>query len=126
MAQVTALISPRGKAPKAQFGDVLLAGPAPDGGLYLPERWPHVSREQIAGFKSRSYAAVALETVSLFAADTFAPDELAAHIASAYAGFSDAGIAPLVEIGSSLFLLELFHGPTLAFKDIAMQVLGRL
>ncbi|HLJ53325.1 MAG TPA: threonine synthase [Rhizomicrobium sp.] len=126
MAMVPALISTRGEAAKAEFGDVLLAGPAPDGGLYLPERWPQVSPEQIAGFKSRSYAAVALEILSLFAADTFAPDEFAADVASAYAGFSDARIAPLVEIGSGLFLLELFHGPTLAFKDIAMQVLGRL
>jgi threonine synthase len=126
MAMVPALISTRGDAAKAAFGDVLLAGPAPDGGLYLPERWPQVSPAQVAGFKSRNYADVAREILSLFAADAFSPDEIAADVASAYAGFSDQRIAPLAEIGPGLFLLELFHGPTLAFKDIAMQVLGRL
>ena len=120
------LISTRGKAAKAAFGDVLLAGPAPDGGLYLPEYWPQVSAQKIAGFASRNYVEVAREIFSLFAAEAFSPDELALDIAAAYAGFTDPRIAPLVEIGPNLFLLELFHGPTLAFKDIAMQVLGRL
>lgn len=120
------LISTRGKAAKAAFGDVLLAGPAPDGGLYLPEYWPQVSAQQIAGFASRNYVDVARELLSLFAAEAFSSDELASDVAAAYAGFTDPRIAPLVEIGPNLFLLELFHGPTLAFKDIAMQVLGRL
>jgi threonine synthase len=123
---VPSLISTRGWAAKAGFGDVLLAGPAPDGGLYLPEHWPQVSPQKIAGFKTRNYVDVACEILSLFAADAFMRDELAADVSAAYAGFTDRRIAPLVEIGPNLFLLELFHGPTLAFKDIAMQVLGRL
>jgi threonine synthase len=123
---VPSLISTRGEAARAAFSNVLLAGPAPDGGLYLPEQWPQVSAAQIAGFKSRDYSQVAREILSLFAADAFAPDELAADVAAAYSGFADQRIAPLVEIGPNLFLLELFHGPTLAFKDIAMQVLGRM
>jgi threonine synthase len=120
------LISTRGDAPKASFVDVLLAGLAPDGGLYLPEFWPQISASQIADFARQPYNDVACEILTRFAGAAFAPDELAADIGAAYATFDDRRIAPLVEIEPGLFLMELFHGPTLAFKDIAMQVLGCL
>jgi threonine synthase len=121
-----AMISTRGKAPKASFADVLLAGLAPDGGLYLPEFWPQFTPPQIASFGKRAYSDAAREIISSFAGDSFTSDEIANDTHAAYATFEDAGAAPLVEIESGLFLMELFHGPTLAFKDVAMQVLGRL
>jgi len=120
------LISTRGRAPQASFADVLLAGLAPDGGLYLPQAWPQFSAAQISGFANRPYNDVACEILNRFAGDSFTRDELSADIDSAYATFDDPRIAPLVEIEPDLFLMELFHGPTLAFKDVAMQVLGRL
>jgi threonine synthase len=120
------MISTRGHAPRASFADVLLAGLAPDGGLYLPEFWPRISPAEIAGFASGSYNAAACRILSRFAGDSFTTDEIAADVDAAYATFDDARIAPLVAIEPGLFLLELFHGPTLAFKDIAMQVLGRM
>ena len=119
-------ISTRGSAPPQSFTEILLAGPAPDGGLYLPETWPRFTAEQIAGFGARPYAEAAQAVIGRLAGDSFAPEELAADIAAAHAGFDDPRIAPLAEIGDGLYLLELFHGPTLAFKDVALQVLGRL
>ncbi|MEI9886694.1 MAG: threonine synthase [Rhizomicrobium sp.] len=119
-------VSTRGRAPRAGFAEVLLAGLAPDGGLYLPEAWPQFSPAQIAAFAGRPYGEVARDILARFAAGAFTPDEVAADVAAAYAGFDDPAIAPLVEIGPDLYLLELFHGPTLAFKDIALQVLGRM
>jgi threonine synthase len=123
-------ISTRGQAPRASFSDVLLAGLAPDGGLYLPESWPQFSGAEIAGFAGKSYQAVAYEVLSRFAGESFTPDELRADIEAAYAGFENAAIAPLRPIApssnGSQYLLELFHGPTFAFKDIALQILGRL
>ena len=120
------LISSRGMAAKASFADVLLAGLAPDGGLYLPEFWPQITATQIAGFARCSYNQAAREILTRFAGSAFTADEIAADVAAAYATFDDPRIAPLVEIEPGLFLMELFHGPTLAFKDVAMQVLGRL
>lgn len=120
------MISTRGLAPRASFADVLLAGLAPDGGLYLPEFWPRISPTEIAGFANASYNATACRILSRFAGDSFTTDEIAADVDAAYATFDDARIAPLVELESGLFLMELFHGPTLAFKDIAMQVLARM
>ncbi|HXC55341.1 MAG TPA: threonine synthase [Rhizomicrobium sp.] len=119
-------VSTRGLAPKAGFTDVLLAGLAPDGGLYLPEAWPQVTAAEQAGFATASYSDVAQDILTRFAGNSFAPDEIAEDLRAAYAGFEDAAIAPLVPLGPDLYLLELFHGPTLAFKDIALQVLGRL
>ncbi|MGZ5936637.1 MAG: threonine synthase [Rhizomicrobium sp.] len=121
-----AMISTRGMAPKASFADVLLAGLAPDGGLYLPEFWPQFSPSQIASFGTRIYSDTAREILAAFAGDSFTDDEIASDTYAAYATFEDANVAPLVEIELGLFLMELFHGPTLAFKDVAMQVLGRL
>jgi len=119
-------ISTRGQTPPQTFADVLLAGLAPDGGLFLPDLWPQVGKEEIAGFAAKPYGEVAHAILKRFVGESFSDDELKADIAAAYAGFDDPAIAPLSEIGSGLYLLELFHGPTLAFKDIALQILGRL
>ncbi len=97
-----------------------------DGGLFLPETWPQIEADEIASFAGASYADAAFRILSLFAGESFSAAELKEDIDAAYASFDEPTIAPLVEIGPNLFLLELFHGPTLAFKDIAMQVLGRL
>jgi threonine synthase len=105
---------------------MLLAGLAPDGGLYLPEAWPQFTPAEIAAFGKQPYADAARAIIGRLVGDSFSEEELKADIAAAYATFDDPRIAPLVEIGPDLYLLELFHGPTLAFKDIALQVLGRL
>jgi threonine synthase len=114
-------ISTRGVSPKATFGDVLLGGPAPDGGLYMPEEWPLVSR-----LPHRPYAHVAFSVMRAFAGDTFSDAELREDVDAAYATFDTPAVAPLAEIGHNRHLLELFHGPTFAFKDIALQLLGRV
>jgi threonine synthase len=119
-------ISTRGQAAPASFSDVLLAGLAPDGGLYLPQSWPQFSPTEIAAFKGMRYQDVAFTVLSKFTAGSFSDAELRAAIEAAYADFDAPQIAPLVEIGEGRYLLELFHGPTLAFKDIAMQILGQL
>ena len=119
-------ISTRGQAPPTSFSDVLLAGLAPDGGLYLPEIWPQIPAAEIAAFAGARYQDVAFQILSRFTQGSFSDAELRAAIEAAYAGFDAPQIAPLVEIGEGRYLLELFHGPTLAFKDIALQVLGQL
>lgn len=119
-------LSTRGQVPKTSFSDVLLAGLAPDGGLYLPQSWPQFSASEIAAFKGRRYQDVAFAILSRFTAGSFSDAELRVAIEAAYTDFDASDIAPLVEIGEGQFLLELFHGPTLAFKDIALQVLGQL
>jgi threonine synthase len=119
-------ISTRGAAAPQSFADMLLAGLAPDGGLYLPEAWPQFTPAEIAAFGTQPYAEVARTIIGRLVGDSFSEEDLKADIAAAYAAFDDPRIAPLVEIGPDLYLLELFHGPTLAFKDIALQVLGRL
>lgn len=119
-------LSTRGQAPAASFADVLLAGLAPDGGLYLPESWPHFTADQIAAFKGAPYQDAAFAVLSRFTQGSFSDDELRQAIAAAYADFDAPAIAPLTEAGQSRYLLELFHGPTLAFKDIALQILGQL
>lgn len=119
-------ISTRGETPPQSFADVLLAGLAPDGGLFLPETWPQIGADEIADFAKRPYVEVAYAILKRFVGNSFSDAELRAEIDAAYADFGNPEIAPLVELGPRLFLLELFHGPTLAFKDIALQVLGRL
>jgi threonine synthase len=119
-------ISTRGQAAPASFSDVLLAGLASDGGLYLPEGWPQFSSQELAAFKGARYQDVAFAILSRFTAGCFAPEELRQVIGAAYGDFDRSEIAPLVEIGDDRYLMELFHGPTLAFKDIALQVLGQL
>lgn len=108
------------------FEDVLLTGLARDGGLYLPEHWPVFTSAEIAAMAGERYEAVALKVMRPFAGGEISDDDLGGIIDEAYATFAHRTVAPLVQVGPSDWLLELFHGPTLAFKDIAMQVLARL
>jgi threonine synthase len=119
-------VSTRGRAPAIGFLDAVLAGLAPDGGLYVPETWPTFTPGEIAAFAGRPYAEVAAAVLGRFAGDEIAPEVLAQMCAEAYATFAHPAVTPLKQLGDGLFLLELFHGPTLAFKDVAMQLLGRL
>ena len=119
-------LSTRGHAPAASFADVLLAGLAPDGGLYLPQAWPQFSEAELSAFAGLSYPDAACRVLSRFTGPSFSETELREAVAAAYAGFDAPQIAPLVDLGQGRHLLELFHGPTLAFKDIALQVLGQL
>lgn len=119
-------ISTRGLSPAQNFEQVLLTGLAPDGGLYVPESLPQFSAEEIAGWKDLSYTELALKIVSPFI-DGEIPDSVLRNIIEdAYADFDHVDVAPLKALGSNEWVLELFHGPTLAFKDFALQVLGRL
>src|SRR5256884_282924 len=104
----------------------MLAGPGRDGGLYLPAVWPGLDADAIAGFAGRPYAEVAVEIIRPFIGDAIPGADLARMTREAYGRFRHPAVAPLVQFGMSDFLLELFHGPTLAFKDLAMQLLGRL
>jgi len=126
VSQSSQFISTRGEAPKAGFADVLLSGLAPDGGLYMPAAWPQFSASEIAAFAGRRYQDVAFAILTRFVGDSFTAAELKEDIEAAYAGFSHAEIAPLSAMTGNRYLLELFHGPTFAFKDIALQILGRL
>ncbi|MEQ1651814.1 MAG: threonine synthase [Hyphomicrobium sp.] len=119
-------ISTRGTAPELAFDDVLLAGLARDGGLYLPKSWPVLSPETIRSFKDKSFADIAVEVIHPFVGDTISHAELKAMADDAYASFGDPAVVPLVELAPGRYILELFHGPTLAFKDVAMQLLARL
>jgi threonine synthase len=119
-------ISTRGETPPVSFTQMLLAGLAPDGGLYLPEAYPRLSSDTIAGFAGRSYADVAEVLIAPFVAGEIEPQALREMIKAAYRKFRHPAIAPLVQLDANLFVLELFHGPTLAFKDLAMQLLARM
>jgi threonine synthase len=119
-------VSTRGQAPPVSFLDAVLAGLAPDGGLYVPETWPQLTHAEIAAFAGRPYAEVAAEVIGRFSDGSIDRAALADMCADAYAGFSHAAVAPVKQLAPGGFLLELFHGPTLAFKDVAMQLLGRL
>ena len=118
-------VSTRGQAPRLGFSDAVLAGLARDGGLYWPEQWPQLDHAAIGGFAGRSYADIAKAVIGPYAGDVTTED-LSAMIDAAYAGFRHQATCPLVQLDNNLFVLELFHGPTLAFKDVAMQLLGRL
>ena len=115
-------VSTRGSAPELGFCEVLLAGLATDGGLYLPEKWPALPDLSA----TRSYADVATAVMSPFIGDEIAPETFARICREAYATFRHNAVVPLVQIGSNEWLLEQFHGPTLAFKDVALQLVGRL
>lgn len=119
-------VSTRGEAPILGFRDVLLAGLARDGGLYVPATWPTLSRDEIAGFAGKSYADVAEAVMSPFVGGEIARADLRAMIDASYATFRHPAVTPLVQLAPNHFVLELFHGPTLAFKDVAMQLLARL
>lgn len=119
-------VSTRGEAPPLDFVEVTLAGLARDGGLYVPDHWPHITQADIAGFAGRPYAEVAVEVIRPFVGDVIATAELSRMAREAYGTFRHPAVVPIVQLGQNNFMLELFHGPTLAFKDVAMQLLARL
>ncbi|WP_313197044.1 threonine synthase [Rhizobium sp.] len=119
-------ISTRGTAPALGFRDALMAGLAKDGGLYVPRKWPTLSKKQIRALRGKPYQEVAFEILSLFVDGEIADDKLRGMIDEAYATFRHPAVVPLVQVGPNDFILELFHGTTLAFKDVAMQLLARL
>jgi threonine synthase len=119
-------VSTRGEAPELSFEEALLAGLARDGGLYVPKTWPQISPETIAGFAGMPFADVAVALLEPFTGGSIPRAELIALARDAYTRFGHPAVTPLVQIDRSLWVLELFHGPTLAFKDVAMQLLARL
>ena len=119
-------ISTRGEAPALGFRDALLAGLARDGGLYVPREWPVLTKRQIRDLRGKTYQEVAFTILSHFTGDEIPAEKLRSMIDDAYATFRHPAVAPLVQTGPNDFVLELFHGTTLAFKDVAMQLLARL
>jgi threonine synthase len=119
-------VSTRGEAPPLGFADAMLAGLARDGGLYVPETWPRLDAPAIAAFAGRPYAEVAVDVIRRFIGDAIAEADLARMARDAYGTFRHPAVVPLAQLGVNTFALELFHGPTLAFKDLAMQLLARL
>jgi len=119
-------ISTRGAAPPLAFDDVLLAGLARDGGLYLPETWPRLEASEIRELRGLSYPELATRVMGPFLGGRIAEDAFATLVREAYASFDHEAVVPLKQLGANDWLLELFHGPTLAFKDVALQLVGRL
>ncbi len=119
-------VSTRGDAPSLSFEDAVIAGLASDGGLYVPSEIPQFSAEKIAGFSSLSYEELMFEVISPFVDGDIPDADLKGIIKESYAEFRHADIAPLTKIGRGEYILELFHGPTMAFKDFALQFLGRV
>lgn len=119
-------ISTRGGGQPKSFEEVILTGLAPDGGLYVPAQLPHFSRQEIASWSSLSYQELALKIISPFVDGAIPEHDLEKIIAKSYSTFRHDDIAPLVKTGDNEWILELFHGPTLAFKDFALQFLGNL
>ncbi len=119
-------VSTRGQAPELDFEDALLTGLARDGGLYVPQSWPVISVDELAELRGKPYADVAHAVIRPFVGSTLPMDQLRQMIDEAYAGFDHPAVAPLKQLDANHWLLELFHGPTLAFKDVAMQFLARL
>ncbi|UTF61128.1 threonine synthase [Gilvimarinus sp. DA14] len=119
-------ISTRGQAPSLSFEEVVLTGLASDGGLYVPEKLPEFSREEIASWAGLSYQELAFKVMAPFVDGEIPDDDLRGLIDKAYQSFRHQGIAPLVQTGHNEWILELFQGPTLAFKDFALQFLGHL
>ena len=119
-------VSTRGEAPSLGFCDALLAGLARDGGLYVPTDWPSLSKKEIKALRGKSYEEIAFAVLAPFVGDEIPEDKFRAMIGEAYGTFRHPAIAPLVQTGPNAFVMELFHGTTLAFKDVAMQLLARL
>lgn len=119
-------ISTRGNAPALNFEEVMLTGLAPDGGLYVPEKLPHFSAETIASWAKLPYNELAFEVIKPFVDGCIPDDDLKTMVQACYAEFRHPAVAPLVQLGHNEWVLELFQGPTLAFKDFALQLLGRL
>ncbi len=118
--------STRGQAPILGFDDVLLSGLARDGGLYLPQSWPRFKESEIKAMAGLTYAELATRVMLPFLDGAIGEDDFAALVADAYKDFDHKAVAPLTQLSQNDWLLELFHGPTLAFKDYALQLLGRL
>ncbi|HEY1722526.1 MAG TPA: threonine synthase [Magnetospirillaceae bacterium] len=118
--------STRGRAQPLKFDDVLLAGLAPDGGLYVPSVWPRISDRELRQMATLPYAELAVHVVRPFLDGTIDDNTLATMTRDAYKNFDHPDVAPLTPLGKNEFLLELFHGPTLSFKDYALQLVGRL
>jgi len=119
-------ISTRGQAPELSFEEAMMTGLARDGGLYVPRDIPTLGAAEIAGMAGDGYEVIAYKVMRPFIGETFTDADFRALIAAAYSGFGHAARAPLVQLGPNHFLLELFHGPTLAFKDFAMQLIGQM
>lgn len=119
-------VSTRGEAPELGFADTMLAGLARDGGLYVPTIWPHFSSAAIRSFRGLSYDELAIRLLTPFVGTEIKPRDFERIVREAYATFRHPAVCPVVQTGSNEFILELFHGPTLAFKDVAMQLLARL
>ncbi len=119
-------VSTRGQSPELEFEEVLLAGLARDGGLYVPADWPVMSERKIRALAGLTYQEVAFRVMRPFIGPSIPDGALVGMIDEAYAGFGHKAVTPLVQTGANDWLLELFHGPTLAFKDVAMQILARL
>ena len=119
-------VSTRGGAPRLDFEAVALAGLAPDGGLYMPEAWPQLSRGEIRALAGLSYVETAVRVMGPFIGGALSDDELRSLCTLAYGRFAHRAVTPLVQLDERHWVLELFHGPTLAFKDVALQLLGLL
>ncbi|MGC4027029.1 MAG: threonine synthase [Mesorhizobium sp.] len=119
-------VSTRGDAPALGFADTMMTGLARDGGLYVPESWPHFSAEAIRKMRGKPYADLAVELLTPFLNAEIKAHDFERIVREAYATFRHPAVCPIVQTGSNEFILELFHGPTLAFKDVAMQLLARL
>ncbi len=119
-------VSTRGETRALDFEGVLLAGLAPDGGLYVPRRWPLLGRRAIRNLRGKPYAELAAAVLHPYLGKHLSADAFHAMLAETYAEFDHPAVAPLIQLGPNDWVMELFHGPTLAFKDMAMQVLGRL
>ncbi|PZT89928.1 MAG: threonine synthase [Citromicrobium sp.] len=119
-------VSTRGSAPALDFAGVTLAGLASDGGLYVPEEYPQFSREEIAAMRGLPYPELAAKIMEPFVGDCLTRERLHELTARAYGRFAHKAVTPLVQLDEQYWLLELFHGPTLAFKDVALQMLGLL
>jgi threonine synthase len=119
-------VSSRGSAPTLSFEGATLAGLASDGGLYVPRSWPQLSRDEISALAGKSYVETAVTIMRPFVAGSLSEDELRSLCTQAYGNFAHDAVTPLVQLDEQNWLLELFHGPTLAFKDVALQLLGLL
>lgn len=119
-------VSSRGQAPVLEFEDAVLAGLARDGGLYVPESWPQLAEDDLFELRGAPYTEIAYAVIAPFVGDAIDEGDLRGMIGDAYAGFGHPAVAPLRQLDGNSWLLELFHGPTLAFKDFALQLLGRL
>jgi threonine synthase len=119
-------ISTRGDAPELNFEQVVLTGLARDGGLYVPKTWPQISADEIRGLAGKSYAEIAAIVLQPFLGDCISAEDFRAMTEKAYGSFAHKAVVPLSQLSENDFLMELYHGPTLAFKDVALQLLGLL